>query len=269
MKVFLAWSGDASHILADGLRTWLPRVIQGIKPFLSSRDIRSGSRWNEEIGGELQDTNYGILCLTRQNLDAIWIHFEAGALSKAVHRSHVVPLLLDVDAAQLQRPISEFQSKQANNDDLRALVIDINNSTETPLDEQLLLETYEMWWPQLDEVLEAARAAIGHDDAEETPRSSEEITGEILELSRSISRGVAGLKRGFDRQNRLEHFEGMPRGKIYGRPGGALRQAATVLSPSLMDVIAPRAEPEPDESGTNEDVDHHPNDGDADDESQT
>jgi len=69
-------------------------VIQSVKPFLSSNDIRSGQRWFSEIGKELQNTKFGILCLTPSNKEAPWILFEAGAISKIVDESRVVPLLI-------------------------------------------------------------------------------------------------------------------------------------------------------------------------------
>jgi TIR domain len=104
MDVFICWSGAASHVLAEGLRLWLPRVIQAARPFLSSEDIRKGQRWNDELEGRLATTNFAILCMTPDNLQAPWIHFEAGAVSKNPGVSHVAALLVDVKASDLVRP---------------------------------------------------------------------------------------------------------------------------------------------------------------------
>src|SRR5260370_42334613 len=81
MKVFLSWSGDRSEGVAHELARCLKMVLR-VKPFLSSKDIRSGSQWYEIIAKELGQTKFGIVCLTPENLEAPWILFEGGALAK-------------------------------------------------------------------------------------------------------------------------------------------------------------------------------------------
>lgn len=85
MKVFISWSGDYSGKIAIALREWLPSVIQSLEqPYVSSEDIAKGSRWNAEVTKELENSCFGIICLTPENLIAPWLHFEAGALSKII-----------------------------------------------------------------------------------------------------------------------------------------------------------------------------------------
>ena len=81
MKVFISWSGETSKGLAEALREWLPAVIQAVNPYFSPDDVSKGSRWSSEISKELEDSAIGIICLTKENLEAPWIMFEAGALS--------------------------------------------------------------------------------------------------------------------------------------------------------------------------------------------
>lgn len=80
MKVFLSWSGSKSKRLAEILHTWIPSVIQAAKPYFSPDDIEKGTRWYPEVSKELKKSNVGIICLTRENLEAPWILFETGAL---------------------------------------------------------------------------------------------------------------------------------------------------------------------------------------------
>lgn len=101
MKVFISWSGDLSHAMAQALADWMPNVIQAVKPFLSSEAIQKGARWFEQIGGQLEETHFGVLCLTRSNLNAPWILFEAGALSKQLEIARVAPA---ADRPQAIRP---------------------------------------------------------------------------------------------------------------------------------------------------------------------
>ena len=37
MKIFISWSGTTSRAVAEALHAWLPKVLQGVEPFLSAR----------------------------------------------------------------------------------------------------------------------------------------------------------------------------------------------------------------------------------------
>ena len=93
MKVFISWSGDRSRAIAEELRDWLPTIVQSLEPFISTQDVPVGGRGLNVLASELQDCSFGILCLTQENKQGQWIHFEAGALSKVIEASRVVPLL--------------------------------------------------------------------------------------------------------------------------------------------------------------------------------
>lgn len=80
-KVFISWSGDLSNKLADAVRQWLPGVLQFVKPYFTPSDIEKGAKWASNIAGELESSDIGIICLTKENLDKPWILFESGALS--------------------------------------------------------------------------------------------------------------------------------------------------------------------------------------------
>jgi hypothetical protein len=79
MKMFISWSGERSKALALVLEEWFPMMLQNIKPFISD-NIEKGTKGLNTIAKELEETNYGVICLTKDNLDAKWIHYEAGAL---------------------------------------------------------------------------------------------------------------------------------------------------------------------------------------------
>jgi hypothetical protein len=90
MKIFLSWSGEKSRIVASALSQWLPSLVPTTKPWMSEQ-IRAGDRWESELVKELKNTDCGVLCLTAENLQSPWLNFEAGALSKAVDKSRVIP----------------------------------------------------------------------------------------------------------------------------------------------------------------------------------
>jgi hypothetical protein len=114
MKVFLSWSGERSKAVASALRDWLGLVLHYVTPWMSQHDIAAGERWSSEVAKELESCNFGIVCVTRDNLLAPWLLFEAGALSKQIAAGAVVPYLLDADFSDLLKsPLGLFQGKKA------------------------------------------------------------------------------------------------------------------------------------------------------------
>src|SRR5690348_3571721 len=99
MKVFISWSGEPSRSIALALRQWLPLVVQHVKPWMSDEEIESGTRWNDGIGRALEDTDFGIVCVTAANQHKEWLMFEAGALAKRLATARVVPLCIDLPPA--------------------------------------------------------------------------------------------------------------------------------------------------------------------------
>ena len=189
MKVFISWSGETSHKVAIALRDWLPSVLQGLEPYVSSEDIEKGARWSSEIGRQLDEISFGILCVTPDNLGSAWLNFEAGALSKSVETSRVSPFLLNLRPAELVGPISQFQAALPRADDILRLVKSINSVREYPLEEARLIDAVEMWWPRLEERL---------GDALNTPttarpepqRDTREMIEELLEITRELQNRV-------------------------------------------------------------------------------
>ena len=108
-SVFVSWSGHASKGMAQALRTWLPQMFQTVEPLFSSDDISAGSVWFETVGRHLRRSTFAIVCVTPENLDSSWLHFEAGAIGMAQGADettprNVVPYLLDMTPASLEPP---------------------------------------------------------------------------------------------------------------------------------------------------------------------
>jgi len=190
MKLFISWSGPRSQQLAESLRNWIPKVINAVDPWVSANDIDPGSRWSTEIAGQLEGTQFGIICLTVDNLKSPWLHFEAGALSKLVDKSKVAPLLLDNNPVDIQGPLSQFQSVKVSKDDIRKLMNSINIAVsavgEKGIDKTDLDEIFDVWWPRLETNLNNIPKSV--QKTEESKRSEREMIEEILELVRSMAR---------------------------------------------------------------------------------
>lgn len=195
MKVFISWSGGRSKKVAEALREWLPNVIQSLDPWMSSEDIEKGARWYVDIVSELESSYYGIICLTSDNIESPWIHFEAGALSKSMEKSRVCPYLFHIDPSIIKGPLVLFQAAKSTKDDTKKLLHSINQAlAENALSTEKLDKTFERWWPDLNAKLEEISKMK---DMPIPMRSEVEMIGEILEIVRSLSRSVASDKDGF------------------------------------------------------------------------
>lgn len=89
MKIFISWSGTLSCEVAKLLKTWLKCVLQATEPWISSDDIQRGSIWFNDVTDTLNDCSTGIVCLTKGNIKAPWILFEAGGLLKELATNRV------------------------------------------------------------------------------------------------------------------------------------------------------------------------------------
>ncbi len=188
MKVFLSWSGEKSHKVALVFRDWFPSVIQSLEPYVSSEDIDKGTRWSTDIAKELEDSSFGILCVTKDNLTAPWLTFEAGALSKTMDKSFVSPFLFDIKRSEVDGPILQFQSTVFNKDDVFKLVRTLNKACgENQLTDERLDKAFGVWWPTLESELAKLKSVPDDDSSEESlpgDSHSGEILEEILDLTR-------------------------------------------------------------------------------------
>lgn len=187
MKVFISWSGNKSHKVGMIFREWLPSVIQSLEPYVSSEDIDKGARWSSDIAKELENSTFGILCVTKDNLYAPWLSFEAGALSKTMDKSFVTPFLFDIKRSEVNGPILQFQSTVFEKDDIKKLMHTLNKACgENGISSSMLDKAFEVWYPTLESELNKLKEC--DENAIEIPSKeqmhSTEIIEEILELSR-------------------------------------------------------------------------------------
>jgi polyhydroxyalkanoate synthesis regulator phasin len=184
MKVFLGWSGDTSKKVALALHGWLPKVLQSVKPYISSEDIAKGARWASEIAKELQASNYGIICITAENSNSPWINFEGGALSREIEKSYVTPFLFNLKPSQVLGPLALFQSVMNEKEEIWKLLESINGKQEIGqrLELGMLKEAFEMWWPKLKTDLAKVAEEEGK-EAKQPKRETHEIVEELLTRS--------------------------------------------------------------------------------------
>ncbi|MBL4646702.1 MAG: hypothetical protein COA52_09985 [Hyphomicrobiales bacterium] len=191
MKVFISWSGKRSKAMAGALKDWLPLILQYAEPWVSDKDIGAGDRWAQAIAGELETSNFGILCITPENLNSEWILFEAGALSKSMQDAKVIPLLFGLELSDLSGPLSQFQAIKVDQQGMLDVAKSINGVAETKAAEATIQQLVPALWPQLESALTAIP------DKRKTEKHMRPQT-EILEELVSQVRGLGARMRDFD-----------------------------------------------------------------------
>jgi len=150
MKVFISWSGSGSNQVAQALRTFLKGVNHAIEPWMSETDIHAGSRWGAELAQQLEETNFGILCLTPESLTSPWLLFEAGALSKAIQYSFLCPYMIGLSQREVPEPLAQFQCKEATEKQTFQLLEAFNKAMSTEaLQPEQLRDSFGQCWPNL------------------------------------------------------------------------------------------------------------------------
>src|SRR5947208_2791466 len=129
MLIFISWHDERSHFIAEAFSEWLPNVVQSVRTFFSKR-IEKGISGLEDIRAKLEVSSFGILCLTPENLNSTWIHFEAGALSKLKTEARLWTFLYELKPADITGPLSQFQHTSNTRDEIYALVQSINSKTD-------------------------------------------------------------------------------------------------------------------------------------------
>ncbi len=185
MDVFISWSGERSKQMAEVLNGWLPLMFHAVRPWMSSEAIEKGARGEDEINNALREYDFGISCLTSDNLDSRWILYEAGALAKK-DASRLWTLLLDLRYSDVEKPLEQFQHTTCEKDDFFKMVKSINEQirlkNESNLTVENLTKIYEMMWPELEPGLKVAKDMEPESPRQE--RSDRDILEEILESVR-------------------------------------------------------------------------------------
>ncbi len=191
-RVFISWAGELSRGVGEALRDWLPLMFDGVDPWMSARDLDKGRQWQHEIISSLRSSQFGIVCLTPENLVRPWLLFEAGAIS-TLPQASVFTFLHKVEYPQVTAPLSMFNHTQSRQEDVQRMVFSLNCALDDrALTSELLEKKFRLLWPDLEARLNSI--TIGPATfVEVTPRGQESILSEVLTLSRDMSRNLGSL----------------------------------------------------------------------------
>ena len=191
LKVFISWSGSPSKEVAELLSENLPSIINVVEPFMSQRDIESGEQWSRRISAELDETSFGIFCLTRDNINAPWLHFEAGAVSKLGGR--VAGLLIgDLSPTDINNPLTQFQHRYFNERDFEKLILDINQITQ--FKDEVIRKSLRAQWQELERQYQNI-LKTKYTVPVAKHRSTDDLIEEVLLRVRNVEKEVANIRR--------------------------------------------------------------------------
>ncbi|MBI2307495.1 MAG: toll/interleukin-1 receptor domain-containing protein [Rhodocyclales bacterium] len=206
MNIFISWSGDRSRLIAEAIRVWLPKVMQSVKPWMSDQDISAGARWLTEVSSTLNTTSVGLICVTPENQHNPWLLFEAGALSKTIEQTCVCPIVFEMTPGQLDGPLTQFQANNLDRIGIGKVLTTINSGLgDRRLEAQQLEEILDVWWPKLEEKLNAIPAA----SMPTAIRTTGDQLEELLALSREqLRRENIRIEASNDRDEKLDSLLG-------------------------------------------------------------
>jgi hypothetical protein len=237
MEVFISWSGTRSGAVAEALRAWLPKVINAVKPWLSSADIDKGARWSLDIATRLESSKAGIICLTPSNLHSDWILFEAGALSKTIKDTFVCPLLIGLEPSEVKGPLAQFQLTRVVKGDVLKLIKTLNAGLgEEGLPDGHINEVFEVWWPKLDSQL---RELPSEESSAVPARNERDLLEEILGFVRNQSRNSAAVLLEEDKKTVFQARVWKAIRAVQGAVGGS-SGAAVIRGTNLEFVVSAR-----------------------------
>jgi hypothetical protein len=196
MKIFISWSGERARAVAGKLHEQLPIILQAVDPWMSDEDLASGSHWSSEIAEQLDGSNYGIICVSPERLEAPWLNFEAGAIAKRFKNARIVPYLIGLSKSEITGPLKQYQAREATKEDTLTLLQDIAKLLQRPVAPTAIDSLFDPWWQSLSTVITAQLSAGQPASSESTTvRSTEDMIKELLLLARDNAREIAELRK--------------------------------------------------------------------------
>lgn len=109
------------------MKRWLCDSVfpnEQINVFISDEDIGAGSEWLSVIKRELSNSDCAIIVLTKSNIEAPWLNFEAGSIAMSKDR-RAIPLLVDLNNTDIKSPLKHYQSTTLTKDSIRKVIEDL------------------------------------------------------------------------------------------------------------------------------------------------
>lgn len=229
MDVLFSWSKQQSRATASALYEWLPKVLPGIEPWMSDKDIAKGKAWFKELQSVLADAKICIICMTAENVRSPWIYYETGAIGAKQEDVLICPYLIGIGTKMLaDGPLAQFQSTLAERNDTFGLVKSLNNALDHDrrLHQTVVDTNFENTWPGLNRKLDEVLAMQMSGSADFLESDADQLAGLRLS-SEARTLLVAGAQDSEGAIVYLGPLQGTysANGKTYGEEGNARSEA--------------------------------------------
>jgi hypothetical protein len=180
-----------------------------VEPWLSEADLAAGDRRAQAVAKELEASNFGIICVTPENVGSPWVLFEAGALAKSMQGARVIPLLFNLGIGDITGPLAQFQAKKVEKGGLGDAIQSLNSTKDQSIPEARAKQLFEALWPEFEKQLDSIS-----DEAptEKHMRPQHEILEELVTEVRGLDvrfrelEGTLSDQGPRSRRRRLRHF---------------------------------------------------------------
>lgn len=125
-KIFISWSKNLSHELANETKVFLENVLSHSVDFFFSPDMYKGTCVDQEIHKNLLDCDKCIVCITSDNFKNPWLLYESGIVyGSNYHKTDktiIVPILFENIpewSSWIDKPLNRYvpiQIKKINNE---------------------------------------------------------------------------------------------------------------------------------------------------------
>ena len=193
-NIFLSWSGPISHAVAELFHKELRKFLPGAEPWISSDNIPKGKPWFATIMNQITKSPEGIFFITKENLRAPWLYYEAGGVAVALPDASVCTLLLDVVPSDIAgTPLAPMQATFLNKKDVWRLIRDINSRLLEPTPENEIQGIFNKKWPPFEKKIWRILAGDAIADEvldDDTPELADKAKELLMEASKDDYGGI-------------------------------------------------------------------------------
>jgi len=194
MKIFMSWSGARSKKMGEFLSNWVPKIFPSAEIFFSP-DIPKGEEGFNTINNELGQSDIGIFLFTRENIDSVWMGYEAGAIRHNTNSGKVLAIFLDEGLSEVNLgPYQYLQHANWDGVEFVKVVRTINELLDNKrLDPEHLELVLEKHLPDYLDVLNAIRLLpLTLPDGSSTPSQNLSRISNFTEITKKTTEAILG-----------------------------------------------------------------------------
>ena len=194
MNIFMSWSGARSKKMGEFLSNWIPKIFPSSSIFFSP-DIPTGEEGFNTINNELGQSDIGIFLFTRENIDSIWMGYEAGAIKHNHNSGKVLAIFLDEGLNEVNLgPFHYLQHANWDGAEFVKVIRTINDLLESKrLNPDRLTSVLDEHLPDYLDVLNAIRLLpLTLPDGGSTPSQNLTRISNFTEITKKTSEAILG-----------------------------------------------------------------------------